>query len=792
MTIITSIKRNYLILTAIAFVFGFALFGCKKDNPETLTPKITDDNVEVTAISATFTWTVEWIGNRISVVELSEHEDMSDSQFYGSEEELNKSVFTVSVKDLKPGTKYYYRYWVWNHNYLNNKFVMETKQFTTSTDIPKVKTVEITDVTRTTATVIGEVTDDCGAEVTERGICWSTNHNPSTNGSHLNSGTGTGTFSIEISNLEVGEAYFVRAYAININGTAYGEELDFVTGDAVKPTVTTAEVTNIDWRTATGGGEVTDDGDATVTERGICWSTSHDPEVSGDHASNGTGTGSYTVNITGLTAGTTYYVRAYAKNIAGLNYGNEVSFDAKAPELPVVTTNTVTDISWTTAIGGGNVTSDGGTEVTERGICWGTSHNPDLNNGFSHLAASSASTGSFTCSLTGLNPNTKYYVRAYATNSKGTSYGDEKDFTTQALQKPTVTTSQVTDVTQTTATGGGNVTSDGGDPVTERGIYFGTSPNPAATGTKLVASSAGTGSFTCTMTGLVEGTTYYVCAYATNGQGTSYGSEKNFYYGSVPVGAIKGVFSVGSDKKVYFSRGNLQYRASDGRWRFAEHQYDYIGEGNSNISSTYSNYIDLFGWGTSGWNSGAVCYQPWSTSTAPSDYYPGGSYTNNLTGNYANADWGMYNSIYNGGNQASQWHTLTRDEWVYVFRGRSGASSKYGHGKVNGVCGMILLPDSWTFPSGLNFTAGDSSWANSYTADQWVQMESNGAVFLPAAGFRYGTSVSEVGSFGHYWSVSYYDSGRAYCVDFSGGNFYPLNFLGRGRGQSVRLVAPAE
>ena len=785
-------KHNPIILMTL--LLGLTLFGCKKQEQETLTPKITNEKVETTATTATFTWTVDWPGKLISVVEVSENEDMSHSQFYGSEDETENHNFTVTVTDLEEATKYYYRHVVWNHFYVDNKFVMEVKSFTTKTDVPKVKTVEVTDVTRTTATVIGEVTDECGSEVTERGVCWGTSHEPTASGSHLNSGTGTGSYSIAISNLGVGKTYYVRAYAKNSNGTSYGEELDFVTGDAVKPTVTTAEVTNIDWRTATGGGNVTDDGDASVTERGICWSTSHNPDVSGSHASNGTGTGSYTVNMTGLTAGATYYVRAYAKNIAGLSYGNEMSFEAKAPELPVVTTNSVTNILYTTATAGGNVTSDGGTEVTERGICWGTSHNPDLSNGFSHLAASSAGTGSFTCSLTGLNPNTKYYVRAYATNSKGTSYGDEKDFTTQALQKPTVTTASISQLNfiNATAVGGGEVTSDGGDAVTERGIYFGTSPNPVTTGTKLVAFSAGTGSFTCTMIGLVEETTYYVCAYATNGQGTSYGSEKNFYYGSVPVGAIKGVFSVGSDKKVYFSRGNLQYRASDGRWRFAEHQYDYIGEGNSNISSTYSNYIDLFGWGTSGWNSGAVCYQPWSTSTSSSDYYPGGSYTNNLTGNYANADWGMYNSIYNGGNQASQWHTLTRDEWVYVFRGRSGASSKYGHGKVNGVCGMILLPDNWSLPSGLSFTAGDSSWANSYTADQWVQMESNGAVFLPAAGFRYGTSVSEVGSFGHYWSVSYYDSGRAYCVDFSGGNFYPLNFLGRGRGQSVRLVAPAE
>jgi len=114
-------KRNYFVLMATAFVLS--LFGCKKDTPENVTPKITSDKVEVTATTATFTWTVEWIGNRVSIVELSENEDMSNSQFYGSEEELNKTEFIVTANDLQPATKYYYRFWVWNQNYVNHKFM---------------------------------------------------------------------------------------------------------------------------------------------------------------------------------------------------------------------------------------------------------------------------------------------------------------------------------------------------------------------------------------------------------------------------------------------------------------------------------------------------------------------------------------------------------------------------------------------------------------------------------------------------------------------------------------------
>ena len=187
------------------------------------------------------------------------------------------------------------------------------------------------------------------------------------------------------------------------------------------------------------------------------------------------------------------------------------------------------------------------------------------------------------------------------------------------------------------------------------------------------------------------------------GNGGGGGSSQQ---GNVAVenGAIKAAFSVSDSKQVYFSQGNLQYQASTGTWRFAEHQYDIIGNDNANISSTNSGWIDLFGWGTSGWNSGANAYQPYSTSTTYKDYYPGGSYSNNLTGTYANADWGVYNAISNGGNQAGQWRTLSADEWYYLFNGRPHADRLYSQGRVDGLSGLIVLPDNWTTPSSIQFS----------------------------------------------------------------------------------------
>jgi hypothetical protein len=154
-------------------------------------------------------------------------------------------------------------------------------------------------------------------------------------------------------------------------------------------------------------------------------------------------------------------------------------------------------------------------------------------------------------------------------------------------------------------------------------------------------------------------------------------------------GTLRGVFSIGENKTMHFSQSNLQYQASTNTWRFAENQWDHVGSqipdgggnyggtvsgsDNSNISNTYSGWIDLFGWGTSSYNHGAVCYQPWSISTSDNNYYVYGNSSYNLYDQTGQADWG-YNPISNGGNQPNQWHTLTKEEWVYVFNTRNTAS----------------------------------------------------------------------------------------------------------------------
>ncbi len=199
--------------------------------------------------------------------------------------------------------------------------------------------------------------------------------------------------------------------------------------NATLPTVVTNNTSNIAATTATCAGNVTADGGATVTSRGVCWNTTGNPTTSDSKKTSGYNTGSFTCNLTDLTPNTTYYVKAFATNSIGTSYGEEKTFKTTAATAPVVTTNDVSDIQATSATCGGNVSSDGGATVTARGVCWSTSQNPTISNS---KTVDGTSTGSFTSTITGLTKNTTYYVRAYATNSIGTSYGEQKTFTTVA------------------------------------------------------------------------------------------------------------------------------------------------------------------------------------------------------------------------------------------------------------------------------------------------------------------------------------------------------------------------
>ena len=292
-------------------------------------------------------------------------------------------------------------------------------------EVPVIVTSDVSEITKTTATCGGRITSDGGAAITARGVCWSTGATPTTADSKTNDGTGTISFPSAITGLTAGTTYNVRAYATNSAGTAYGIAKSFTTLPLDVPVLTTTAVTAITSTSATSGGDITSDGGAAVTARGVCWGTAADPTIDDSKTTDGDGTGAFTSSITDLAAGTTYYVRAYATNAAGTGYGSSVSFLASA--LPDLTTSAISEITQTTATGGGEITSDGNLAITARGVCWSTGETPTIDDS---KTIDGDGIGSFTSALTDLTANTTYNVRAYATNSEGTTYGNVVSFTT--------------------------------------------------------------------------------------------------------------------------------------------------------------------------------------------------------------------------------------------------------------------------------------------------------------------------------------------------------------------------
>ena len=696
---------------------------------------------------------------------------------FRTKDDTGVGSFTSQIPDLVPNTQYYVRAYATNEagTSYGDELTFTTKK---EIELPTVTTAKVKDITETTAVSGGEVTSDGGGEVTARGICWSTKQNPTIEDNKTTDGKGIGSFISQIPDLVPNTQYYVRAYATNEKGTAYGEEVSFTTeeeeepeepgdepeepgdepeepgdepeepgdepeepgdepeepgdepeepGDEpetpvepekpVGPVVITAEVTEITLYSAQCGGGVSDGGGAVVVERGVCWNTIGNPTVLDFTTKDGSGLGSYISSITGLEYGTTYYVRAYAANANGVaGYGKEVTFTTLDKLLPTVTTTSeVTDITVSSAKCGGEVTFDGNVSVTARGICWNTTGNPTIED---NKTTNGKGVGSFTSQIPDLVPATQYYVRAYATNEVGTAYGEEVTFTTLDKLLPTVTTApEVTDITVSSAKCGGEVTSDGYGTVTARGICWNTTGNPTIEDGK-TTNGEGIGSYISNMTNLKHGTTYYVRAYATNEVGTAYGEEVNF---TTILDPANGREYVDLGLSVKWATCNIGASSPE------EYGY-YFAWGETSTKAEYTEEnCPTYGL---------------SYSELQSQGYIDGE--GNLTAQYdaAAANW--------GGN----WRMPTEAE-------------------------MQELRDNCTW-----------NWTTQNGVKGYKVTGPNGnSIFLPAAGFRYGSSLYDAGSDGFYWSSTPYDNydDSAYFLGFgSSGHHVGYDFHSFGR--SVRPI----
>jgi len=276
-----------------------------------------------------------------------------------------------------------------------------------------------------------------GSIITQYGHCWSTSKKPTTNDSRTNFGflDKPLIFSSELLDLYDDSIYYVRPYAVVGRETIYGEQQKFRTTKTGQPFVSTVGVSNVTLTSAVCTGEVFADSGWAISSRGICWSTEKYFELSdclGFTIVDGD-IGKFSGNINGLLSGKTYYTEAFATNEKGTYYGLPVSFKTKSIYLPKVTTIAPSNIKASSAICGGKVTSTGGSNIIARGICWNTSGNPNLKNSINHTN-NGKGRGSFTSKIDGLSSGNTYYVAAYATNQKGTAYGEIKEFNADMLK----------------------------------------------------------------------------------------------------------------------------------------------------------------------------------------------------------------------------------------------------------------------------------------------------------------------------------------------------------------------
>jgi len=621
--------------------------------------------------------------------------------------------FSFLKEGLEEGQQFFVR------AYAENEFLNtwgEEVSFTTShtLTLPEVTTAEISNITDISADGGGNVTKNGYTPITARGVCWSTSENPTLADNKTSNGTGTGEFTSALTALTENTLYYVRAYASNSVGTAYGESVSFTSEHTVVlPTITTTIISDINNNSATGGGNVTENGYAEVTGRGICWNTAGSPVITDSKTENGTGLGEFTSSLTGLNSNTVYHVRAYATNSAGTQYGSEVSFtsaegtftDARDGNtynyltlgtqvwmaenlayLPSVSEHDEgennlpyyyvygyegTDVSdakasanystygalynWEASSyacpSGWHLPSDDEWKTLEEHLGmtsadadingwrssgnvgykmkstsgWTDNGNGSNSSGFGALPAGDRN------SITGfININADAYFWTATSNNaleswyRGFHYSrneimrtyleNQTGFSVRCIQgdpatKPVVTTNTISNIDKTTADGGGEVTDDGGANITVRGVCWSTSEAPDVNDSK-TSNGTGTGTFTSSLTSLTPDTRYYVRAYATNSEGTAYGRQVYF---NTEGSDNDGSFTDSRDGNVYDYKiigtqiwmiNNLAYlpHVSDSNTGSEDspHRYVYGYEGSSvasaKASANYSTYGVLYNW----------------------------------------------------------------------------------------------------------------------------------------------------------------------------------------------------
>lgn len=388
------------------------------------------------------------------------------------------------------------------------------------------------DVFKNGATLHGRVNTKNGSELQKIGFLYGIKSSLS-DGLELKitSNLDTGEFMLQIDKLTPSTVYYYQAFATNRSGIAYGEIYSFTTERGYLPVSKTLNAEQIGRTFATVKGMVKDSGGYTIKRRGICYSSTNTmPTVAMNYQNSNGADSTYSVNLTNLNAGTNYYIRSFIETSLGVGYGDVLTFKTLAPIVASgVTTSRASNIAMNTATVGGNIVNDEGSPISKRGIVYSyTTTSPTLENALSINLGSGI--GSFAGTITGLNVNTTYYVRAYATNAAGTSYGSVETFKTLLPSLPTsLTTYSASSISKNSAYLSGYVGNSGGGVIQSKGIvYSANTSSPTISNGTVIYGGSGTGSIGNTAYSLSSNTTYYARTFATNEAGTAYGSVISF------------------------------------------------------------------------------------------------------------------------------------------------------------------------------------------------------------------------------------------------------------------------
>lgn len=503
-------------------------------------------------------------------------------------------------------------------------------------------------------------------------------------------------------------------------------------------TVETNQVTSVTEATAICGGIFSADGCSDVTASGVCWSTSPIPTIENDTTLNAAVTGSFTSVMNGLAPGTTYYVRAYAINKGGVGYGLQKVFTTKTYSI-TTTPIAISLVTATSAICGGNIISDGDSStltVIARGVCWNTFPEPTIEN---NKTTDGVGGGRYTSNIDNLVAFATYYVRAYATNSNGTIYGNEVSFTTLS-GVILMTTNAASIITAYTATSGGTITSDGGAPVIERGICWNIFSSPTTANSKL-ANGSGIGTLTADISGLMPSTTYYVRSYAINSIGTFYGDEIRFTTTNI----------------VTDNDGNVYNTVKIGNQTW---MVDNLKTTKYNDGTSIPNITD-----------GTI----WSHLTTPGYCY----YNNNV------ANKSTYGAIYNwytidtGKLAPAGWHVPTNAEWTTLENYLIANGYNYDSTTTsNKIAKSLSTPTGWD-PSSITGSIGNDITKNN----------TSGFAGLPSGYRGDDGTFGGVGILGYWLSSSQYntdDAWHRYLWYYDCG-FYS-NYFNKKFGLSVRCI----